>query len=253
MRMLLGVLGTVLPVAAVLLVATDAPSWPLAAGRAPSPLAAAVDPTSGAGAAEVATVDPASIAGAAPGDATRDDDPDSGSELLGRAAPVWSFDRWVRGPAVTLADLRGKVVLVRWWTEDCHFCAHTLPALEKLRKERADRGLVVIGVFHPKPPREVGDRHILEVAKKLGFTGPIALDRDWTTLGRYWLDDHPDRNWTSVSFLIDREGRIRWVHGGGEYHPSSDPRHERCDLEYRELERVLSAVLGESAQPTSIR
>jgi thiol-disulfide isomerase/thioredoxin len=160
-------------------------------------------------------------------------------------APAWSFERWVRGPETRLSDLRGKVVLVRWWTKDCRFCAQTLPVLERLRRDQRD--LVVIGVFHPKPPHEVGDRHILQVAKRLGFTGPIAFDRDWTTLGRYWLDGHPDRSWTSVSFLIDREGRIRWAHGGGEYHPSTDPRHAQCDLEYRGLESALAAALAETS------
>ena len=115
------------------------------------------------------------------------DDPDSGVELIGRPAPSWSFTRWVRGPARSLTDFRGKVVLVRWWTEGCHFCRTTLPALERLRRERGD-DFVVVGVFHPKPqPHEVSDRHILEVARRLGFDGPIAFDRDWHTLDRYWL------------------------------------------------------------------
>ena len=48
-------------------------------------------------------------------------DPDSGAELIGRPAPEWTFTRWVRGPRRSLADLRGKVVLVRWWTEDCRY------------------------------------------------------------------------------------------------------------------------------------
>lgn len=172
------------------------------------------------------------------------DDPDSGAELIGQPAPSWSFTRWVRGPRRTLADYRGKVVLVRWWTEGCHFCRTTLPVLESLEHQHAS-DLVVIGVFHPKPePHDVDDRHILGVAKELGFSGPIAFDRDWKTLNRYWLDGSPDRNWTSVSFLIDRQGVIRWVQGGGEYHPTSDPAHARCDLEYRGLEQALAAALA---------
>jgi thiol-disulfide isomerase/thioredoxin len=172
------------------------------------------------------------------------DDPDSGAELLDTPARAWTFTRWI-GPPLSLSGLRGKVVLLRWWNEGCHFCAATLPELEALRRQHADEGLVVIGVFHPKPPHEVSDRHILAVAKKLGFTGPIAVDREWTTLGRYWLDGHPERNWTSVSFLIDRDGVIRWVHGGGEYHRSDDPRHARCVVQYHELEQALATVLAE--------
>ena len=173
------------------------------------------------------------------------DDPDSGAELIGKPAPEWAFTRWVRGPTMTLHDLRGKVVLVRWWTEGCHFCRTTLPAIEALEQREHRPDFVVLGVFHPKPePREVSNREILRVARELGFSGPIAFDRDWHTLERYWFDGHPERNWTSVSFLIDREGVIRWVHGGGEYHPSDDPRHQRCDLEFKGLEAALAQALA---------
>lgn len=183
-----------------------------------------------------------------PGTAPRADDPDSGVSLLGTRAPEWTFTRWVRGPKHTLASLEGKVVLVRWWTDGCHFCRATLPVLESIR-ERHEGDLVVLGVYHPKPPRDVADKRITALANELGFSGPLAFDRDWDTLDRYWLAGDPERNWTSVSFLIDREGRIRWVHGGGEYHPSDDPAHRRCDLQYRELEKVLAEVLAE--KPTA--
>jgi peroxiredoxin len=178
--------------------------------------------------------------------------PDSGAELLGTPAPEWTFTRWIGAPR-TLASLRGKVVLLRWWTEDCRYCAATLPGLDALQRAHADRGLVVIGVFHPKPPYEVSDRHILAVAKQLGFRGAIAVDREWATLDRYWLSGHPDRDWTSVSFLIDREGVIRWVHGGGEYHPGDDPAHARCALQYHELTQVLARVLAEPAPASAVR
>lgn len=172
-------------------------------------------------------------------------DPDSGSDLIGRPAPEWAFTRWVRGPRMKLADLRGKVVLVRWWTDGCRYCRSTLPALEDLKRREGRSDFVVLGVYHPKPrPREVSDRRILEVAGELGFSGPVAFDRDWRTLGRYWLDGHDERSWTSVSFLIDREGIIRWVHGGGEYHPGDDPAHQRCADEFAGLETTLESLLG---------
>ena len=178
----------------------------------------------------------------APGETAKD--PDSGAELIGTRAPDWAFTRWVRGPSRSLQDFKGKVVLVRWWTEGCHYCRSTMPVLERLQREHKS-DLVVLGVFHPKPePREVSDRHILQVASTLGFSGPVAFDRDWKTLDRYWLAADPDRNWTSVSFLIDREGIIRWVHGGGEYHPSDDPKHKACVLEYEGLEQALNEALG---------
>ncbi|MFI5370505.1 MAG: TlpA family protein disulfide reductase [Candidatus Eisenbacteria bacterium] len=172
-------------------------------------------------------------------------DPDSGAEWIGRPAPPWLFQRWVRGGPLTLQGLRGKVVLVRFWTEECRFCAETLPAIERLRQRDGNRGLVVIGAFHPPKAHEKRtDSRIVALADSLGFGGAIACDQDWKTLDRWWLDGHPDRNWVSASFLIDRGGIVRWVHGGGEYHPSDDPRHHRCDVKFQELEAALEPLLG---------
>jgi thiol-disulfide isomerase/thioredoxin len=179
-------------------------------------------------------------------------DIDSAAEIIGRRAPAWRFTRWVRGAPAGLDDLRGKVVLLRWWTEGCHYCEATLPALEALRRKHEPDGLVVIGVFHPKPPREISNARILRVAKRLGFSGPISLDRDWKTLEAYWLGGHPERSWTSVSFLIDRDGVIRWVHGGGEYHASDDPLHARCGAQLDQLESALAAAL-EPSGPGGVR
>jgi peroxiredoxin len=173
------------------------------------------------------------------------DEPRDGSELIGRRAPAFSFERWLRSPSLTPQDLRGKVVLLRWWTERCDYCAATLPGLETLRRRYGPRGFVVIGVYHPKPPRHVSDAQVLAAADRLGFKGPIALDERWSTLDRYWLTGH-EREFTSVSFLIDRDGIIRWVHPGGEYHPSTDPAHARCDADYRGLEKTLAALLAPS-------
>jgi thiol-disulfide isomerase/thioredoxin len=169
--------------------------------------------------------------------------PDSGIEVVGQPAPRWTFTRWARGGPMKLEDLRGKVVLLRWWTKGCHFCRTMLPTIEKFQS----KDVVVIGVYHPKPtPQKVRDAEILATARELGFTGPIAVDEKWSTLERYWFDGHPERRWTSVSFLIDRRGIIRWVHGGGEYHPSNDPAHARCALEFADFEKALAAAVAET-------
>lgn len=193
----------------------------------------------------------APLAATRPVTLAHEDDPDSGAELIGTLAPRWSFDRWARGRPMALENLRGKVVLLRWWTEGCRFCETTLPALDRLRRDHPADDLVVIGVFHPKPPRAVSDRHVLAAAERLGFGGPVAVDREWSTLERYWLAGHPEHNWTSVSFLIGRDGTIRWVHGGGEYHPSTEAKHARCAIEYRGLERAVAEALAEPRASTA--
>jgi peroxiredoxin len=175
------------------------------------------------------------------------DDADSAAELLGKPARAWTFDRWLDTPPLTLEGLRGKVVLLRWFNTGCKYCGNTLPGIETLRTRYAEDGLVVIGVFHPKPIGRVRDAFARRTARKLGFNGPLAVDEQWTTLNRWWLANHPDRNWTSVSFLIDRDGNVRWAQGGGEYHASDDPKHARCDASYAELERTIRQLTGHTA------
>src|SRR5689334_17941417 len=76
-----------------------------------------------------------------------------GGELLGRPAPPWQAGRWFNSPPLALADLRGKVVLVRWFMSPrCPLCSATAPALNQLWREYRDRGLVVIGMYHHKDP-----------------------------------------------------------------------------------------------------
>ncbi|MEO5616140.1 MAG: redoxin family protein [Candidatus Eisenbacteria bacterium] len=182
---------------------------------------------------------------------TPEPDPDAGAEMLGKPAPEWAFTRWI-GTPLSQEKLRGKVVLLRWWTVGCHFCEATLPEIESLRERHGKDGFVAIGVFHPKPPGPVKNAEVKRAAGKRGFHGPIAIDQDWDTLSRYWLAGNPERNWTSVSFLIDREGHVVWVHGGGEYHHTSDPKHARCNRQMGELEAKLDELFGRKSGETSL-
>jgi peroxiredoxin len=89
-----------------------------------------------------------------------------------------------------------------------------------LHDELADRGLAVIGLYHHKDAAPLVDDDVRALAERFGFTFPVAIDRDWRTLDRWWMHDHPD-GWTSISFLIDRRGVVRYVHTGGSYAPGS--------------------------------
>ena len=179
------------------------------------------------------------------------DDADSPAELMDKPARAWSFTRWVDTKPMTQQELKGKVVLLRWFNTGCKYCGNTLPGLETLRTRYERQGLVVIGVFHPKPIGKVDDAFARRTARKLGFKGPIAVDEEWTTLNRWWLANHSERNWTSVSFLVDQDGIVRWAQGGGEYHLSDDPSHAKCDLSYRELERTIQRLLADREAPAS--
>lgn len=182
------------------------------------------------------------------------DAPSQGAELIGTRAPEFEVDAWiVDGKAIaqpiTLASLRGRVVLVRLWTDTCPFCTATAPALVQLDDELRDRGLVVVGVHHPKPRPAHDDtdaasiEHVARVAADWGMRFPIAIDRHWRTIDRWWLDGG-DRSATSASFLIDRSGVIRWVHPGPEYHPGGPDAHLQCRADFAALRAAIEALLG---------
>ena len=157
-------------------------------------------------------------------------------DSVGAPAPALHLDHWLNSPPLEMTALRGKVVLVRWWTDGCPYCEASAPALRSLDRKYRDQGLVVIGVFHPKPPGDPSVERMKRAAEGFHFTFPIALDADWRALNRWWLDGKPQA-WTSVSFLIDREGIIRYVHPGGEYHEGPGeaqmPDHTACHSAYR--------------------
>lgn len=138
-----------------------------------------------------------------------------GDELLGRPAPPLEADAWIGSPGLTLDSLKGKVVLIRWFTAtDCPYCTASAPALNQLHHDFKDRGLVVIGMYHHKRAEPLEAGQVKDWARSYGFEFPVAVDRDWRTLRRWWLDGRK-RRFTSVSFLLDREGIIRRIHPGG--------------------------------------
>ena len=169
-----------------------------------------------------------------------------GEDRLGLPAPRLGLQHWLHSAPLEMEALRGKVVLIRWWTEGCPFCAATAPALRQLERKYSARGLAVIGIFHPKPSGDWSVERMRLASERLGFTFPVALDADWTALNRWWPD--PDkRGWTSVSFVVDKTGIIRYVHPGGEFHPArpGEEGHARCDREYREVDQIIDRLLWE--------
>jgi hypothetical protein len=126
-----------------------------------------------------------------------------------------------------------------------------MPALERLHRELGPRGVVVLGVYHPKPPRAVTSDEAAEHARRLGVSFPVAVDPDWALVRRWWLDG-ADRHWTSVTWVLDRGGRIRHVHPGGEYHAGGGPEHARCNQDEKELRAVVEGLLRQRAPASAI-
>ena len=172
-----------------------------------------------------------------------------GAALLGKPAQPLKLESWINSDPLEIETLRGKVVLVRWFTDTCPFCSTTAPALVELHEKHGPRGLQVLGIFHPKPPGDGSVDRMSRVTRRFGFTFPVASDPDWTALRRWWLDAEP-RGWTSVTFLVDREGIIRHVHPGGEFHRGEGgghwDDHSSCRAEYEEIDALIERLLSES-------
>ena len=140
-----------------------------------------------------------------------------GEDVIGARPDEWAVRDWLNSKPLTLEALRGKVVLVRWWTAPgCAFCESSAPALNEFWKRYRDRGLVVVGLYHHKSDGPFRLAEVKRQASKFGFEFPVAVDPGWNTLRRWWLEKH-EGGWTSVTFLLDQQGVIRHVHPGGAF------------------------------------
>lgn len=142
---------------------------------------------------------------------------------------------------LTLAGLRGSVVLVRWWTAGCPFCSATAPALRAFHRDYGEHGLKVIGLYHHKEDTPFEPSVYEETARTYGFTFPLAFDPEWKTL-ESWLRDAQgaavSTGWTSVTFVLDKQGVVRHVHPGGQYVDG--------DAAHAEMRAVIDRLLAET-------
>ena len=164
--------------------------------------------------------------------------------VVGNPAPELPPLKWVQGGPLNLAGLRGKVVLIRFFTDqECPFCSATAPALNELHRDFAPRGLVILGLYTPKPrPRPTSVEDVRKTVDAYGFRFPVAVDDGWKALRRLWLD-RSNSGWTSASLLIDRAGVVRHVHPGGVFaKDSADPQARR---DYDEMRSAVERLLDE--------
>lgn len=131
-----------------------------------------------------------------------------------------SFDgatQWLNSPPLTAQSLRGKVVLVDFWTYSCINCIRALPYVRSWADKYKDHGLVVIGVHAPEFAFEKDPSNVTNAVKAMGVDYPVALDNDyviWKTFGNEYWPAH---------YFIDTQGRIRHHHfGEGAYEQSED-------------------------------
>ncbi len=164
--------------------------------------------------------------------------------LIGQPAPPLPSLAWVDGKARSIQSLAGQVVVIRNFTTGCPFCSAALPALERIHQDWKGKKVVVLGVFHPKPARPATVAEAAAAARSLGVTFPVAVDPDWSLVNAWWLD-RTAGTWTSVTWVLDRRGRIRFVHPGGEFHTGGGAEHAQCRSDEAELRKTIAALVAE--------
>jgi len=135
--------------------------------------------------------------------------------VLGRAPDFTGTGEWFNTPGerpLSLGELRGRVVLVDFWTYTCINCIRTFPYLKAWDERYRDRGLTIVGVHTPEFPFEREAGNVEEAIEQSEIRYPVAQDNEYATWNAY-----ANQYWPA-KYLIDAEGQVRYVHfGEGEY------------------------------------
>jgi cytochrome c biogenesis protein CcdA/thiol-disulfide isomerase/thioredoxin len=145
---------------------------------------------------------------------------------LGPAPELVGLGNWFNSDPLTMAELRGKVVLVDFWTYSCVNCVRTLPYIRDWHAKYADDGLVIIGVHTPEFAFEEEADNVQQALNRFDIQYAVAQDNDYQTWrafnNRYW----------PAKYLIDAQGNVRYTHFG--------------EGDYEETELAIQELLAES-------
>jgi cytochrome c biogenesis protein CcdA/thiol-disulfide isomerase/thioredoxin len=143
-----------------------------------------------------------------------------------QAPPLAGATQWLNSPPLSMEALRGKVVLVDFWTYSCINCLRTLPYLEAWDAKYRSQGLVIIGVHAPEFAFEKNIANVERAVRELGVKYPVAIDNQYAIWNAYHNEYWP------AHYLIDAQGRIRDEHFG--------------EGAYQETELMIQALLKEA-------
>ncbi len=142
----------------------------------------------------------------------------------GVAPPFHADGDWINSKPLTLEQLRGKVVLVDFWTYSCINCLRTLPHLKAWDATYRRQGLVIVGVHTPEFAFEHVSSNVRAAVKRLGIEYPVVQDNRFKT----W-DNYSNQYWPA-EYLIDKTGHVRHTHFG--------------EGQYGETEQLIRELLG---------
>ncbi|MDM0025593.1 thioredoxin family protein [Variovorax sp. J31P216] len=157
--------------------------------------------------------------------------PPAGGDIAASAAqkaPEFAnIDHWFNAQPLKLDDLRGKVVLVDFWTYTCINCLNHLPYVKEWNEKYKDQGLVVVGVHTPEFAYEKSAKNVQDAINRLQIKHAVAQDNQYAT----WRSFN-NQYWPAV-YLIDKRGKIVYSHFG--------------EGSYGTTEKKIQALLAEQA------
>ena len=143
-----------------------------------------------------------------------------------RPAPAFqNIDTWLNSQPLKLDELRGKVVLVDFWTYTCINCLNHLPYVKDWNEKYKDKGLVVVGVHTPEFAYEKSTKNVQDAINRLQIKHAVAQDNSYATWKAF-----DNQYWPAV-YLIDKRGQIVYSHYG--------------EGRYDETEKKIQALLAE--------
>lgn len=152
-------------------------------------------------------------------------------QIKAEAPEIISGGEWFNSQPLQLSQLRGKVVLIDFWTYTCINCQRTLPYLKNWWTKYQSDNLVIIGVHSPEFEFEKNAHNLKKAIADFGLTYPIVQDNDFAT----WTAYH-NQFWPA-KYLIDKDGAIRYTHFG--------------EGDYDETERMIQTLLAETGTEVS--
>ncbi len=140
-------------------------------------------------------------------------------------APEFAKGNWINSDALTLDRLRGRVVVVEFWTFGCYNCRNTLPAIKDWDTRYRESGLTIVGVHTPETESEYSLENVRKEVPALEIKYPVVTDNDYKTWKAYGVEAWP------TIVVLDKQGRIRWEHVG--------------EGHYEETEQAIKTLLAE--------
>jgi cytochrome c biogenesis protein CcdA/thiol-disulfide isomerase/thioredoxin len=150
----------------------------------------------------------------------------TGAQAQPVSKPLFGAKQWLDREPITAESVRGKVVLVNFWTYSCINCLRTLPYVRAWAEKYRDQGLVVIGVHTPEFAFEKDPNNVRKAVAALGVTYPVAIDNDYAVWRAFGNQAWPAR------YYIDAQGRTR--------------HHEFGEGNYAASEKLIQSLLAEA-------